>query len=40
MPILSGQDLSQLLHGLVQLQLFPAQAWLDACCARVLQVSQ
>jgi hypothetical protein len=40
MPILTGQDLTQLLHGLVQLQLFPAQAWMDGCCARVLQVRQ
>lgn len=38
MSFLQGQDLCQLLQGLVQLQLQPHMLWVDACCARVLQV--
>jgi hypothetical protein len=38
MSFLQGQDLCQLLQGLVLLQLQPHLLWLDACCARVLQV--
>jgi hypothetical protein len=39
MSFLQGQDLCQLLQGLVLLKLQPHILWLDACCARVLQVS-
>lgn len=39
MSFLQGQDLCQLLQGLVLLGLQPHTLWLDACCARVLQVS-
>lgn len=38
MGVLQGQDLCQLLHGLVQLRVQLPQPWLDLCCARVLQV--
>lgn len=38
MSFLQGQDLCQLLQGLVKLQVQPPPLWLDACCARVLQV--
>ena len=38
MSFLQGQDLCQLLQGLVLLKLKPHILWLDACCARVLQV--
>jgi len=38
MSFLHGQDLCQILQGLVQLQVQLPEVWLDMCCARVLQV--
>lgn len=38
MSFLQGQDLCQLLQGMLKLQVQPHALWLDACCARVLQL--
>jgi hypothetical protein len=38
MSFLQGQDLCQLLQGMLKLEVQPHALWLDACCARVLQV--